>query len=475
VPKQKYKICHNHKHSHPASRPRFVDLFAGCGGFSLGLIEANWKGVFAVEKDPMAFDTLRYNLVDGQGYLAGEESGFDWPSGLEKSELDIHELINTHSTLLQTLKGEIELVVGGPPCQGFSVAGRRKADDSRNELMHSYIEFIQIVEPNFLVVENVHGMAIDFQIKGREKSSDIAKVSPTSHAGRLISMLEKSGYRVFPNIIRALDLGIPQRRPRLILLGIKEHIAQRIQRVHGVDLAVILEYGSNWFEARRKAFLASKGLNGQVSVKDAIDDLSARSVAEAKGAKRASWKSHLIVHDKVLDFDTRSKALFLQVDYKPPPPSKLPAYVQALRKGFDGVPNSMRLANHREKTEENFRKLLRGRRGVSLSTKERKNLLGIEAKKHTIVVLHGDKPSHTITTLPDDILHYSEPRILTVRENARLQSFPDSFVFRGNYTTGSSRRSRECPRYTQVGNAVPPFLSEFLGQMVLMLRDLAQR
>ena len=72
-------------------------------------------------------------------------------------------------------------------------------------------------------------------------------------------------------------------------------------------------------------------------------------------------------------------------------------------------------------------------------------------------------PAPTITTLPDDVLHYSEPRILTVRESARLQSFPDWFQFKGKYTTGGDRRTKECPRYTQVGNAVPPYLARAIG------------
>jgi DNA (cytosine-5)-methyltransferase 1 len=100
---------------------------------------------------------------------------------------------------------------------------------------------------------------------------------------------------------------------------------------------------------------------------------------------------------------------------------------------------------------------------VQLSKEDRERL-GLS--KHCTVPLDPSMPSHTLTTLPDDILHYSEPRILCVREYARLQSFPDWFAFKGKYTTGGDRRVRECPRYTQVGNAVPPFLSECLGLLL---------
>jgi DNA (cytosine-5)-methyltransferase 1 len=85
-------------------------------------------------------------------------------------------------------------------------------------------------------------------------------------------------------------------------------------------------------------------------------------------------------------------------------------------------------------------------------------------KKHRIYPMSADEPAPTITTLPDDILHFGDPRILTVREYARLQSFPDWFVFKGKYTTGGDRRTKECPRYTQVGNAVPPLLGLALGK-----------
>jgi DNA (cytosine-5)-methyltransferase 1 len=87
--------------------------------------------------------------------------------------------------------------------------------------------------------------------------------------------------------------------------------------------------------------------------------------------------------------------------------------------------------------------------------------------KHRTVPMHPGKPAPTLTTLPDDILHYDEPRILTVREYARLQSFPDWFRFKGKYTTGGQSRRTECPRYTQVGNAVPPLLGRAIGDGLL--------
>jgi DNA (cytosine-5)-methyltransferase 1 len=124
-------------------------------------------------------------------------------------------------------------------------------------------------------------------------------------------------------------------------------------------------------------------------------------------------------------------------------------------------PNSIRLANHKPSTVEKFLTI------QGLGVRGYKAAAGINAllgtNKHRVHWLNPGKPAPTITTLPDDFVHYSEPRILSVRECARLQSFPDWFEFQGKYTTGGERRKRECPRFSQVGNAVPPRLAKFIG------------
>jgi len=130
-------------------------------------------------------------------------------------------------------------------------------------------------------------------------------------------------------------------------------------------------------------------------------------------------------------------------------------------------PNSLRMANHREATKIKFIKVLKTcPKGRALSKEDRERF---NMKKQCFTPLHPNQIAKTVTTLPDDLLHYSEPRILTVRENARLQSFPDWFDFQGKYTTGGARRKEECPRYTQVGNAVPPLMAEALGTLILSI------
>ncbi|WP_341263324.1 DNA cytosine methyltransferase [Morganella morganii] len=146
-------------------------------------------------------------------------------------------------------------------------------------------------------------------------------------------------------------------------------------------------------------------------------------------------------------------------------PNEQSLYLKYIRKGYENKkPNSLRLARHKLQTIEKF-KLIQDICIPGISLNDNMRLL-VGTKKQAITVLNAHEPSKTLTTLPDDLLHYKEPRILTVREMARIQSFPDSFDILGKYTTGGARRTQECPRYTQVGNAVPPLLGEALGYLI---------
>jgi DNA (cytosine-5)-methyltransferase 1 len=248
--------------------------------------------------------------------------------------------------------------------------------------------------------------------------------------------LRAFGYRVFTGVVKSKDYGIPQVRTRYVIFGVSESLAT----LNGGE--------SNphyLLQGLRAAFLRTKGLspNGSVSVKEAISDL------ETAG-------QNLI--------DSIDTGGFKQLAYGGP----MTAYQSRLHSGLNGTaPNSLRLANHRPETIRRFKKILKTcRPGKKISTQDR-HRLGL--KKMSLTPLDPHQPAPTLTTLPDDLLHYSEPRILTVRESARLQSFPDWFEFHGKYTTGGSLRSKECPRYTQVGNAVPPYMAEAMGLTLLEL------
>ena len=140
----------------------YIDLFAGCGGLSLGLANAGWKGLFAIEKNPDAFLTLKHNLIDNKKH-------FSWPDWLPQKSYDINYFLRKYKNELERLKGKVTLVAGGPPCQGFSTAGARKEDDKRNKLVHSYIKFIKIVRPKLIFFENVKGFTFEFRKKNQDR------------------------------------------------------------------------------------------------------------------------------------------------------------------------------------------------------------------------------------------------------------------------------------------------------------------
>ena len=413
------------------SQPTFIDVFSGCGGLSLGMMSAGWRGLFAVEKNPDAFATIKYNLIDQKD----SPFHFAWPNWLPQQPMTSQDLLKEHKDDLSTLQEQVDLIVGGPPCQGFSLAGRRKQDDPRNTLTEEYLQVVEKVQPRFLLIENVHGFAMAF--KNGETPSGKA------YSNIVQEKLEGLGYSVFTTIVDCSDFGVPQRRKRFIMLSIRND-----------DAALTYLNGRNPFDLiieRAKLFRESKGLSGghPCTSKEAISDLETEN-------------STLVpCTDSPIDG-------FLQVCYKNTNHSS--AYQKLMRSRVNGSDtNSLRIPQHRDHVIEQFHKIQTlFPRGKSLS-KDARDSLGI--KKRSITTLHPEMPSPTITTLPDDILHYSEPRILTVRENARLQSFPDWFTFQGKYTTGGKKRKRECPRYTQVGNAVPPLLAEAIGEFILELSE----
>ena len=143
------------------------------------------------------------------------------------------------------------------------------------------------------------------------------------------------------------------------------------------------------------------------------------------------------------------------------------AYQALMRRGSRGQPKDMRLARHRPDTVRRMADILETcQRGVCLRPEDRARL-GI--RKRATTPLAREAPAPTIGTVPDDFVHYARPRSMTVREHARLQSFPDWFSFEGPYTTGGKRRRMDCPRFTQVGNAVPPLLAKAIGEVLIDL------
>ncbi len=395
----------------------YIDLFAGCGGLSLGLYNSGlWKGHFAIEKSPDAFQTFSHNLIK-------EKKHFEWPDWLPQSNHDINEIIKKYPKELHALRGKIDMVAGGPPCQGFSTAGKRNEDDVRNKLIKSYIRFIRIVQPKIIFFENVKGFTQKFdknKIDGKVYSDYVnSALKYTAKNGKHI------GYKVEGRLINFSEYGIPQKRTRYILVGIRKDVAEKTNP-------------QEFFQAikkERESFLVNKGIGLSNTLEDAISDLL--RINETTSPDTASFKAGL---------------------YNEPMSN-----YQRLLKGaiINDIPDSHRFAKHNPSTVEKFEYILKNvekNKTLPDDIKEKFNL-----KKRTIIPLAGNTPTPTITTLPDDYIHYCEPRIFTVREYARIQSFNDWYAFKGKYTTGGKRRTEEVPRYSQIGNAIPPLFGEQAG------------
>lgn len=398
----------------------YIDLFAGCGGLSLGLHQAGWKGLFAIEKSPDAFKTLDYNLIQNKNH-------FDWPNWLPKGAHDINEVLCHYSDKLNNLKGKVTMIAGGPPCQGFSMAGRRNENDQRNLLIDSYIKFVETVKPKIIFFENVKGFTMEFK-KNKEKG--------IAYSSIVTQKLDDAGYYVKGQLVNFGEYGVPQKRTRFILVGIQKELKKASQEKVETFFSLLKE---NKFE-----FLKEKGLTVDINLQDAISDLFKKNGLKPT-PDSLSFESGIYGKEKN-------------------------NYQKLMRQGVEEkIPNSHRFPKHSPTILKRFEDILEvthNRRNLDLSKEVRERF---NIKKHTVIPLNGLDKSPTITTLPDDYIHYEEPRILTVREYARIQSFPDWFIFQGKYTTGGKRRTQEVPRYTQIGNAIPPLFSEQSGLVLKKL------
>lgn len=393
----------------------FIDAFAGCGGLSLGLMQAGLKGRFAIERDKFAFATLKANLL-----AKGSPYKYVWPRWLPQEPIGIVELLQSHRERLEELSGTVDVLVGGPPCQGFSAAGRRQHDDPRNQLFASYLNLVDIIKPKAVLIENVRGFTQDFS-----DGDEIKNFSQTLKA-RLAT-----AYTVHEKLLNLSIFGVPQARTRYFILAIRSDLNAPDPFVH--------------LQIQLPKFLRSLRLTTPVSSGAAISDLEVsrngtRLSIESKGFQETRYSGPITRYQKLMNAGC-------------------------------GAPTDLRLARHAEEIAGRFKSIIQlshaeGRLNTSIGAEMRARF-GL--KKMALRVLDPDRPSPTITSMPDDLLHYSEARTLTVRENARLQSFPDWYSFQGKYTTGGHRRKQEVPRFTQVANAVPPLVARAIGKTLTEL------
>ena len=226
-----------------ARRLTFIDAFAGCGGLSLGLMQAGLEGKFAIERDEFAFATLKANLLTSASPVR-----YVWPRWLPNAPLDITKLFVAYGHHLTALRDRVDVVVGGPPCQGFSMAGRRQHDDPRNQLFAQYLRLVEMVKPKIVLIENVRGFTMDFAV-----GEDV-----TNYAGALKAILSDD-YKVRERLLDLSQFGVPQARTRFFVIAVHESVTT-------ADPFKLLE-------SQLPSFLRSLGISAPVSSSNAISDL----------------------------------------------------------------------------------------------------------------------------------------------------------------------------------------------------------
>jgi DNA (cytosine-5)-methyltransferase 1 len=409
-----------------------IDLFAGCGGLSLGLEQAGFTPVFVNELNADALRTYTANREMVNPHLA--ESGFHC-NDVKQMVTNKQFITALNRRLRDTFgieKGEVDLVVGGPPCQGFSGIGHRRSysvDKEQlpsNHLFQDMAYVIHRVQPRAFVFENVRGL-LNAKWTASGKNGEIFRDVVETLGGI-------QGYRIAWRLVYAKDYGVPQNRPRVLLVGVRKDV-----RVAGeVDGAT---------DALERGFLPPPTGAKPPSVVDLLDDL----------------------------VDPRYLKGVLET---PAYPEAARSDVQTwLRTSHDGKRVAAKgdpltdheYSKHAPRIIAKF-KAMQADPGGAIPAR-------FQTKKFAQRVLPRewgpDGPTITATSLPDDYVHYLQPRTLSVREWARLQMFPDWYRFAGKRTTGGIRRAgnpregifdREVPKYTQIGNAVPVKLAHEVGK-----------
>ena len=445
-----------------------VDLFAGCGGLSQGFENAEFTPVFVNE---LHHDAIETYLMNRHHELGGER--FSDNAALRCSDVQelkgkrLEQMISDLSNLKEIdfrfdstandksgAGSTLDVLTGGPPCQGYSGIGIRRSymvdrkEVPSNHLYGRMAQIIRRLRPRIFLFENVRGL---LNAKWTREGGELIWSDVKIKFRRI------PGYEVRWSPIQAKDYGVPQNRSRVLLVGIRKDI------LASYNVKDLIDPTADSEDAVKCGFLP-KGRPGEFPhLCDLLGDLIDPTVAD------------------ILRNQAFAPGRFETTSYPRPP--KKGTIQEELRK----APSWYR------------------RRGVRLTEQEySKHKWAVVDKFDHMLQNHGEIPEHyktrkfsqrvlkqywgnsepniTATSMPDDYVHYSQPRILTVREWARLQLFPDWYRFAGKRTTGGLRRAgkptegifdREVPKYTQIGNAVPVGLAERVGEHFKVILDKA--
>lgn len=449
---------------------KYVDLFAGCGGLSLGIERAGGELMVAVEKSDMAARTFFHNLVDDASNPTVWKRHVD--STVQEQvkkkvlvrELDV--LLKDEMVMEDLAASSLDLVVGGPPCQGFSLAGRRNPDDVRNKLPWEYLEFVARTQPKAVVIENVVGMNQRFSSQEESSFAQLQQALAETAPGYIVQ-----GVRV-----NAMHYGAPQHRPRLMIIALRSDIAVA-RRIESTGDLWKSDFSDNLtLPLPTLAPVPTVASTGVRTVADAVADLSPHA-PKARRKESAEYVRQLRSEDwKLRTRPGRHEHNHVPRNHNARTIQRFRLYQYLAGAGLEqrvvsraaGLPESDALLYLKNQLVDAQLPAV-SPDGTELATTldELCSLVvGLATKKHSQRVLGWAQPARTVVTLPDDYVHPAEPRIFTVREMARFQGFPASFEFLGKETTGAHRRRIEVPQYSQVGNAVSPWLSLAVGNRI---------
>ncbi len=398
----------------------FMDLFAGCGGLSLGLEQSGFMPIYVSEVNHDAMETYLVNR-DSINPLLREKHHDNDIRQLTQKEGRLEYLIKEFDQDYGIGHGDMDLIVGGPPCQGFSGIGHRRSFDIQkkelpyNHLYKDMIKAIKYMKPKCFMFENVGGL-----LSGKWDS--------TGYKGEIwddvYEDFKSLNYNIQWELVHSKSYGVPQNRPRIIMVGIRKDIP------YDVD------------EGKPAQGFLPDHTNDWVHPEDLLSDLVDPDYLNKKSTNiyLEEPKNHI---QKELRGDLAKGDRLTDQEYP----------------------------NHSKRIVEKFSYMIDNDGIIPEKYKTKKFSTPVLPKKWK------DGPNITLTSNPD-FIHYSQPRNLTVREYARFQTFPDSYMFTGNRHTGGRRRAgdpdkgiwkREVPKYTQVANAVPVKMARIIGKHLFEL------
>lgn len=433
--------------------PYAIDLFSGAGGMSEGIIQAGFHILFSSDINETVMKTY-INRHKQLGLIQDYNTHFELADIKDLTGDSIKESIAN----LEIFKGKgtphINAIFGGPPCQGFSRAGKRNPNDPRNKLFKEYVRVIGEVKPDYVVLENVAGFCdmrlYDFEGLQGDSYDDIVLPEILKEELALIGydMLE-------PRILNAANYGVPQRRNRIIVIAYKKGIKapQYPKPTHDENSYVSLK------DAIGDLILDNSiknEVNSELSQYQ-LDSINGRT-PNVEGNPIASNEITNNDLSKHLDLIKERFSLFNEGETGTNLRNRI------ITNGIDLSDKPKLLGHIQDKSNLSKKEIISKFKNADVDDKLLNTLL---TKKNMRNRLDRNEPSATIVTIPDDYISPFENRTLTVRESARLQSFDDSFEFLGKRTTGGKRRRVEVPQYSQVGNAVPPLLAKAIACEIL--------